>query len=447
MKKIFPILITLLGISFAQTTPSSHYEAFLDSTENYLNSVLPEKEKLESQKSVVSAEIASPKDEFESTAAYEQRLAEFEKTKQQKILALEQDYQNRTKATMDKLKATITSKEDIQPNWEGILQKSGNIEKYRERINKLTDKISTGTIRIDKLSGLFAKLELDNADGETLAAHWLAKKQAYISRLEKARELMRDYIIQEQSKILTTEKQKFDMSLGAYNADKEEFEFSVNDAQSQTVPFDFSGVIKMQAHQARETNRQTDNFAASVSYVNYPFIVDGNNLYPGVKKINVFYKEQELVSAGSFKAIPGLNQHSGFIEWVTYTDSLLTGKLAPRNLDSLYAMGKSAAAIATATAKNESGSPFWTKKTAFRIAMFGLSAASVGLGVWQNSEVSSKDKKMKNKYFQALNSPSAETYAAFQKSVDDVKTSENLRTGFYIGAGVFGAAGIASFFF
>jgi len=346
MKKIFPILITLLGLSFAQATPP-HYEAFLDSTEAYLNAVLPEKEKLESQKEVVSAEVASPKDEFESTAAYEQRLAEFEKAKQQKILALEQDYQSRTKATIDKLKAAITSKEDIQPNWEGMLNKSGNIEEYSERINKFADKISTGTVRIDKLFGLFAKLELDNAEGKTLAAHWLAKKQAYISRLEKAQELMRDYVIQEQSKILTTEKQKFDMSLGAYDADKEEFEFKVNDVQSNTVPFAFSGRIKIPAQQARETNRQTDNFAVSVNYMNYPFLANGVKLYPAVTKANVFYKEQELVAVGSFKAIPGLDQYVGFSEWAAYSDSLLSGKLAPKNLDSMYAMSSSAAAVAT----------------------------------------------------------------------------------------------------
>ncbi|MCL2259899.1 MAG: hypothetical protein FWC15_00930 [Fibromonadales bacterium] len=425
-----------------------NYEAFLDSIEIYLGAILPEKEKLNIKKEEVKAETTSPKDEFESTAAYEQRLANFEKTKQQKIAVLEQEYQSLVKTAMDKLKAGITFKDDIQPNWEGMLKKDGDVEEYKGRINKFSDKISAGTARNDMIVGSFVKLEFGAKEGEDLAKHWFGKKQLYISRLEKARELMRDYIIQEQSKIINTGKQKPEMVLGAYDADKEEFEFSASNAQSQTVPFDFGGIIKMSSLQARETNRQTDNFTVSVDYVNYPLIADnGAKLYPGVKKANVFYKDQEIAFNGKFKVIPGLDKHSGFMEWVIYTDSLLTGKLSSRNLDSLYAMDiKASAAVASAT--ESSGSDFsLSGRTAFRIAMFGLSAASVGLGLWQNGEVDTKGKNMKKAYENAHSNPTPENYGAYNKSKDELNTSEKLRTVFYGSAIMFCAAGIVSFYF
>ena len=427
------------------------YEAFLDSIEAYANAILPEREKVEAQKVNINAETTSPKDEFEKQIDYEARLAEFEKGKQQKILALEQDYQNVTKEIMDKLKVGITFKNDIPPNWEGLLQKNGDIEEYKERIKKITNKISVATVKNEQIIGLFIKLNFNQKEQEMLAKHWFEKMQIYISRLEKARELMKDYIIREQAQILTTERQKHQMSLGAYNADNEEFEFSMSDANSKTVPFDFSGMVKISPEQARETNRKTDDFTASVDYINYPLIVNGAMLYPGVKKANVFYKEQELKAIGKFKLIPGLDKNAGFTEWVTYADSLLTGKLAPRNLDSVYVMSTSATKSmkmkGSKESSGESGDTFWTNRNIFRTAMFGLCATSFVLAVWQNSEVDSKNTKMNEMYAKAAYSPSEETYAAFQKSVDDIKASEDLRTGFFIGAGAFGAAGIISFFF
>ncbi|MDR3000877.1 MAG: hypothetical protein LBU89_06395 [Fibromonadaceae bacterium] len=450
-KIILPIL--LIGAVAAQAFP--HYEAFLDSMETYANAMLPEKERIDSLKAIVNAETISPKDEFEKQTDYEKRLADSEKEKQQKILALKQDYQNRTKETMDKLKAGITSKNDIQPNWEGILKKDGDIEEYRERINKITDKISEGTARNEQITGLFTELDFEQKEAKALAKHWFSKKQTYITRLQKARELMQDYIIQEQTKILTTDRQKFEMSLGAYNADKEEFEFSMNDADSKTVPFDFSGTVKISPQQARETNRQTEDFTASIGYINFPLITDEATLYPGVKKANVFYKDQELKTAGLFKIppSPGLSQHSNFREWAIYADSLLTGKLAPRNLDSLYAM--SAVATKSLKEKKDSG-PSLSNKAIFRIAMFGLSATSLGIGLWHNSQVDSNVKKASRsmlEYSTALNDPSAtpnelnDKYEAYRNNISDLKNSEDLRAAFYIGAGVFGTAGILSFFF
>jgi hypothetical protein len=313
-------------------------------------------------------------------------------------------------------------------------------------MDKFTGKISEMKERITEITALLGKLELGKSDAETLQKHWQEKNLLYISRLEKARELMQDYILQEQAKVLSTDRKKFDMSLGAYNADYEEFIFNMNDTNSQTVPFNFSGTIKISPQQAKETNRQTDGFTASVDYINYPLMIGGTKLYPGVKKTHVFYKEQELPTNGTFKSIPSLDKLDGYPEWLAYTDSLLSGKLSPKNLDSLYAMKVVGVKIASET-KQSDGKSFWTGKNFFRIAMFGLSAASLGLGIMQDGDVKTKGETSNRLYAEALAQDTPENRSAYQNSVDELNKSKNLRNGFYVGAGTFGAAGAVSFFF
>ncbi|MDR1813031.1 MAG: hypothetical protein LBQ87_09425 [Candidatus Fibromonas sp.] len=353
------------------------YEVFLDSIETYANAILPEKERLDSMKAAVNSETAGPKDEFEKQVDYEKRLADFEKARRQKILTLEREYGERIKGAMEKLRAGIAFKEDIQPGWGGTLKKDAGVEEYRERIDGFTAKISAMKARISRITGLFGKLEFSREDTKALSGHWQQKNILYISRLEKACELMQDYIIQEQVKILSTERSRFPMNLGAYDADKETFEFNMNDVASQTVPFDYSGVIKISPEQARETNRQTDNFAASIDYINYPFVIDDAKLYPGVKKAHVYYRGQELPTRGVFKNVSGLDNLQGYSEWATYASSLLSGKITPRNLDSLYAMTPN---ICTdCNSDGDSKKTFWSGKNVFRAAMLGLSALSLGL--------------------------------------------------------------------
>jgi hypothetical protein len=94
---------------------------------------------------------------------------------------------------------------------------------------------------------------------------------------------------------------------------------------------------------------------------------------------------------------------------------------------------------------------FWTGKNIFRVAMFGLSAASVGIGVWQNSKINSRTERMNNSHAETLNARGTPSFDAKQselkKTITDVESSQNARNGFYIGAGVLCVAGGVSFFF
>jgi hypothetical protein len=319
---------------------TSTYEEFLEGIKALANSVMPEKAKFDSQIAAVNAETPAPRDEYESSVEYEKRLVDFEKTKKQKIASLQLEYQKKTKNAMEKIKANMNTKDDFQPDFAGMLEKNTDINGYLERIDNLARKISEMKTSINQVSELLDNLNFQKNELKTLIKHWREKNMLYISRLGRAQELMKDYIVQEQAKILTTPRSKFEMSLGAYNPDKGEFEFSMNDAHSGT-PFDYFGIIKIANNQAREMNRRTDDLTASIDYINYPFTAtSGSKLYPGVMKAHVFYKGQEVSTNGSFKVVQNLKEMKGFMEWAIYADSLISSKLSPRYLTPSYVTSK-----------------------------------------------------------------------------------------------------------
>jgi hypothetical protein len=100
------------------------------------------------------------------------------------------------------------------------------------------------------------------------------------------------------------------------------------------------------------------------------------------------------------------------------------------------------------------GPPFWTPKRIFRTTVFVLSAASLGLGYWQNSVVKSKTKKANELYSETLkeaikgdNETHRQNAKAYEDKVNSIQDSKFARNGFYISAGAFGVAGMLSFFF
>jgi len=116
-----------------------------------------------------------------------------------------------------------------------------------------------------------------------------------------------------------------------------------------------------------------------------------------------------------------------------------------------YAMTKSSEPIrpiAEPPAQNSNG--FWSTRNKLRIATLGLSAASLGFGIYQNNQAESKTKHLKE-YREATpltgGSQYGEAYQKFQEQKNSIDDTKNLRNGFYIGAGTLGVAGVATFFF
>jgi len=409
----------------AETTPQKgyhSYEAYLDSIELAAKLLLPGRLSLDSAKNVINSQFGT------------------EKNKQLKIATIEKQHNAKEKKMMDKLKATIRLSQDIQPEWNGLLQKNeDDINEYKKRVDKFKEKISDMNVMSARINSLLTKLNVDKSDMETLEK----KNMLYIKRMERAIELMRDYAFKEEARVLSTERKKFPMTLGEYNEKKEELQVNIKDFSSN-IPFDYHGVIKMKQRQAETIDNETDAFTASIDYMNYPFTVDGVKVYPGAKKAHIYYEDKEVTAIGAFKAIEGFDWREGYLQWATTVDSLLTDKLKYRNLDSSYAMKKVRV-----------GPPFWTAKRIFRATAFALSAVSLGLGYWQDRSVKSKTKEANDLYGETLKLAIEgkdvigynENAGAYDDKVKSLQKNQLARNGLYISAGAFGVAGIVSFFF
>ena len=383
--------------------------------------LLPGRLSLDSAKSVINSEFGT------------------ERNKQLKIISLEKQHNAKEKKMMDKLKTTIKLSQDIQPEWGVLLQKNENdINEYKKRMDVFKGKISDMNVMSARINSLLAKLQVDSSYIETLDK----KNMLYVKRMERACELMQDYMFKEESQVLSTERKKFPMTIGEYNEKKEELQINVKDLSSN-VPFDYHGIIKMKQRQAETIDKETDGFTASIDYVNYPFVVDGVKMYPGAKKAHIYYEDKEVPAVGAFKAIEGFDWREGYSQWATTVDSLLNGKLKYRDLDSSYAMKKV-----------KVGPPFWTGKRIFRATAFVLSAVSLGLGYWQDRSVKSKTEEANTLYSETLKAAMAgeaathkEKAGSYDDKVSGLEKSKFARNGLYISAGTFGVAGIVSFFF
>ncbi|MCL2282511.1 MAG: hypothetical protein FWC26_04255 [Fibromonadales bacterium] len=449
-KPLVPAPVAAVSSSSVKASSSSYvpykfYEDYLDSLVAFAKSVLPLKEELETKKAAIKEKGPEPKGPYEKQADYDSRIANFDKNKQKAISTLDKKYDDDKKIQKEKLKLAVHYNPDIQPNWDGMLKQDTNADGYHQRIVKFTEKIASMKIKIEGTIDTLADLELlDKGDFETLDK----KNRIYMARLERAVEVMQDYILQDYSKLLSTDKKKFEMAFGDYDPELEQFIVNINDYYSKTVPFYYIGYIQVPPPLAQEIDRKTDNFLASIEYINYPLVMSGQKVYPGATKADIYYKDKLVPTVGGFQTVPGFENLDGYVEWAVHADSLISGTLLPRKLDSLYAMKKDAP-------KKAASGTWWSRNSGVVGTLFLVAAAgSAGVAIWQNNEAGKK-KDDASKWYkgakQALEDQKPELYNSFaelyDKEVDKVKFHENMRNGFYIGAGVFGVAGILSFCF
>lgn len=431
-----------------------NYENYLDSIVALARAIQPGKDKFEAEKAAIIARTPGPKSEFEKQADYDRKIANFDKDKQKEIQNLEKKFQTEEKARLNRLRAAINYK-DIQPEWAGILKRDTTIEGYESRMARLAGRSHDMKRKTEQVSEIVAGMGLSKSDLETLDR----KNRIYLARLDRARELMQDYILQERAQVLGTERKKVNMSLGTYDIEKQEHELNMNDITSPTVPFDYVGKVKIPPQQAQEIDRKTDDFTVSIDYINFPFILDGKKLFPGAKKANVYYKDREFPNTGTFRKLSIFETAPGYAEWAMHADSLISGKLVPRKLDSLYAMKrelpKTAKAGKQKAPKEAAGGTWWDRnKNIVRGTFFVLAAAGTGVGIWQNSEAVSKKKDLEILFDAAEAAVIAgerQNYSAkgkeYTEAYNNLRNTETLRNGLYIGAGVFGSVGVVTLFF
>ena len=429
----------------ANSPPYPHYEAYLDSIEAYVRYLLPGIERLDSAKKSVREETLKPKSDYESQAAYEQRAANFDKNKEQKIDRLEKEYFENEKG-INKLVQAAALKEDFQPDWGNLFEKNTNADGYKNRIDSLSYRINEMNVKIAQLNRQLDRLLLTNHDSTKIAKSLREKNFTHISRLKKAGVVLQDYILQEQAKVMRTDRKKVDMSLGAYDIDKQEFDLGMRDIYSEKYPFDYVGKVHIPPEQAEVIDRRTDDFTVSIDYINYPFIVNGAKVFPGAKKAYVFYKDVEFKNEGVFRNVPGFEDVAGYLDWALKADSLISGKLVPQGLDASFAMQK-------VKFSEDTGPSWWTAPRVIRVIAFTLSAASLGTAIWQNGKVDSKLKEAKKTFGEAesvmFDDPQEykKLFGDYNKQKKDLRKVEDLRNILYISAGTFGVIGLVSFVF
>jgi len=440
------------SIARANAPPYPHYEAYLDSLEAYVRYLLPGIERLDSARKATREETLKPKSDYETKAAYQERAANFDKNKQIKLDNLEKEYFEKERG-IGRLVTAATIKEDFQPDWGKLLEKNTNADGYKSRIDTIQFRINEMRVKIAQLNKQLGSLLLQKGDSAKIAKNLKEKNFTYMARLDNAKILMQDYILQEHAKVLRTDRKKVDMSLGAYYVDNQEFELGMRDIYSEKFPFDFVGRVRIPPEQAEIIDRRTDDFTVSIDYINFPFMLNGAKVFPGAKKAYVFWKDKEFKNEGVFRNVSGFEDAPGYFEWAMRADSLISGKLEPQDLDASFAMKKVKFSEST-------GPSWWTIPKVVRILSFTLSAASLGAAIMRNSKVDKKLKEAKDTFGKAETlirtgdfTDDAVRYDYetlrnnYYKQKEELHDAENLRNILYISAGAFGAIGIVSFAF
>jgi hypothetical protein len=240
--------------------------------------------------------------------------------------------------------------------------------------------------RRDESSEAFKKRQAaGNKEGMRQYGELHKKCEAYKAKLDRSIAVLNDYIAAIQSAIVGEPVPGAKVELGAYDADKEVFDFVAQDTASEKSPFLFSGTVVFPRDSAVTLNRSAPGFVAGVQFINYPFKTDSVNVNLAMSNLSLSNNGQYLKVEGSFSEIERYKTMNGYGAWKLHADSLLSGALKPQGLDYNYAMGKSAAkavvetVATTASDKKDESSGLgwrgWTRIVAFTAAA-GLGGAA-----------------------------------------------------------------------
>jgi hypothetical protein len=279
------------------------------------------------------------------------------------------------------------------------------------------------------------------------------KHEAYRNKLIRSIKVLDDYIIEVKSQLIKEVSLNAQITLGAYDAEREVFVLAVQDTANAQSPFLFSGTVGIQRDAAKaiaENNRSAAGFLAGISYVNYPFVYGDSSFNLAMKELTLSRNAVSLKVEGEFKRPGRFEAMEGYNAWRETADSLLSGALKPQGLGLDYALkgGKAKEAAADAAGGGGLGWRGWT-----RIVAFTAAAALGTVAVIKHLDAEDyKDKINAMNSTRPANEPEYtawynENYNALAKNVKGVKDSEDSRTIFGIGAGVFAVGGILTFFF
>jgi len=348
-----------------------------------------------------------------------------------------------------------------------ILSKDTTVEGYRSRIETIEARKAQVDEEIKKIiEGFSAKYpplepqkpgesadafrrrhEVWSKEGMRQVAELQRKHGVYKQKLERSIEVLNDYIIVTQSTVVNEPSFSAKIQLGAYDADKRQFELTAEDSASGKSPFYFRGWVFVPLDTAKLINRASPGFVASLQYINFPFEAEARNVNLAMAKLLLSRNGLDFKVEGSFDEIMRYKSEAGYGAWKIRADSLLSGRLKSQGLDYAYAMGKAAAKDATAGKSEDSGDGLgWRGWT--RIATYTLAAGCAGAAVFKHL----KAEKYKDKISDLDNNPPNEAgYAGWRGNyvnyADRVENNEKQRLIYGIGAGVLALGGTVTFFF
>jgi hypothetical protein len=378
---------------------------------------------------------------------------------------------------------SIFSKED-EINFSKIIARDTTIQGYRARMEKVKARIKQvdGEIKIilEDFSKTYPPLEPKKAeetaqDFERRQVIWRDegirqagvlkyKHETYTNQLVRSLNALENNIVATESQLIAETPPNARITLGAYDVEREIFEFEAQDTSKVKSPFIFAGKVGIPRDTAKVMNRSTDGFLVGVSYLNYPFVSRDSSFNLAMKDLALSRKAVSLrVESGSFKPLSRFELMEGYGKWRAHADSLLNGALRTNScLDLDYVIGKkkcegfSTAATATAEPPTQSGSSSglglgfgwrtWTRIFTFTAAtVLGIVAVNKHLDSVNNADLANKETtKMQNNPNDINYSIWEENQRRYQNRSND---SEKEKVNFSIGAGIFAIAGGLTFVF
>jgi len=376
---------------------------------------------------------------------------------------------------------SIFSKED-EINFPKIIARDTTVQGYRARMDRVKARMKQVDVEIKTILENFGKTypplepkkpEETQQDFESRQAIWhdegirqvgvlKYKHEAYTNQLIRTLNALENNVIATESQLIAETPPSAQITLGAYDVEREIFEFEVQDTAKVKSPFIFAGRVGIPRDTAKAMNRSTDGFLVGISYLNYPFVFKDSSFNLAMKNLSLSRKAVPLKLEGGFKTLNRFELLEGYNKWRAHADSLLSGSLKINAcLDLDYVVGKkrcegfNTPITATAEPSTQSGSSggldldwrTWTRIVAFSAAtVFGILTISKHLDVVDYTN-KANDMHMPN--------PSSPDYPQWYENngntysnyVTKRKAANDSKFIFGIGTGIFAAAGIATFYF
>jgi len=377
---------------------------------------------------------------------------------------------------------SIFSKEG-EINFQKIIARDTTVRGYRLRMNRVKARIkqidSEIKVILEDFGRTYPPLEPKRPDetmqdferrqttwredGIRQAGLLRYKHEAYTNQLVRTLNVLENNIIATESQLIAETPANAQITLGAYDVEREIFELDIQDTTNAKTPFHFVGIVGIPRDTAKAMNRSTDGFLIGINFLNYPFVYKDSSYNLAMKGLSLSRKATSLRVNGSFKPISKFEFMEGYmVPWRSHADSLLGGELKVNScLDLDYIMGKKGCGKSTDVAAPTSpilpvqnlGWRGWTRIGTFTAAaIFGAVAVKKQMDVLHYADEANAIKPnlppmpdpASNDYISWYDDSNVAEHRTHTENYNKSLSSRNIFGAF---AGVFALGGILTFVF